>query len=61
MITKQRTQARKEKSTLEKVLDNTTTRQVGRTVARELTRGILGVLGVKTTRRRTTKRNTGWF
>lgn len=61
VISKQRTRARKEKSTLEKVLDNTTTRQVGRTVARELTRGILGVLGVKTTARRSTRRNTGWF
>ena len=56
----QRTAARKEKSTLEKVLSNTTTRQVGRTVAREITRGILGVLGVPTTRRRS-KRSTGWF
>ena len=61
VMTKQRTSARKEKSTLEKVLSNTTTRQVGRTVARELTRGLLGVLGVKTTTRRTTRRRTGWF
>ena len=43
---------RKEKSTLEQVMDSTLTRQVGRTVARELTRGLLGVLGVKTTRSR---------
>jgi hypothetical protein len=34
---------------MEKVFSNTTTRQIGRTVARELTRGILGVLGVKAT------------
>lgn len=34
-----------EKSTVEKVLTSTTARQVGRTVARELTRGLLGVLG----------------
>jgi hypothetical protein len=39
---------RKEKS----VWESTTTRQIGRTVARELTRGLLGVLGVKTTSRR---------
>ncbi len=52
--------SRREKSTLEKVFDSTTTRQIGRTVARELTRGLLGVLGVKTTRRRR-RRNTGWF
>jgi hypothetical protein len=43
-----RVSRRKEKS----VWDNTTTRQIGRTVARELTRGLLGVLGVKTTTRR---------
>ena len=61
VIKKQRTNARKEKSTLEKVLDSTTTRQVGRTVAREITRGILGVLGVKATRRRTTRSSKGWF
>jgi hypothetical protein len=60
-ITKQRTRARQEKSTLEKVISNTTTRQIGRTVARELTRGLLGVLGVKPTRRRTTRKKTGWF
>ncbi|HZV68193.1 MAG TPA: helicase HerA-like domain-containing protein [Saprospiraceae bacterium] len=61
VITKQRTRATKEKSTMEKVFSNTTTRQIGRTVARELTRGILGVLGVKTTTRRTTRKKTGWF
>jgi hypothetical protein len=61
VIAKQRTSARKEKSTMEKILSNTTTRQVGRTIAREVTRGILGVLGVKTTTRRTTRRKTGWF
>ena len=46
------------KSILEKVMDSTVTRQVGRTVARELTRGLLGVLGVRTTARRKSK---GWF
>jgi len=55
------TRASNEKSTLEKVFSNTTTRQIGRTVARELTRGILGVLGVKATVRRVTKKKTGWF
>ncbi len=43
---------RKEKSTFEKIMTSTTTRQIGRTIARELTRGLLGALGVKTTRRR---------
>lgn len=33
-----------EKSTIEKVLNNTVTRQVARTAAREVTRGLLGVL-----------------
>lgn len=49
---------KQEKSTVEKVLTSTTARQVGRTVAREITRGLLGVLGVGSTRR---KKKTGWF
>ncbi|HMS32582.1 MAG TPA: DUF853 family protein [Ignavibacteria bacterium] len=51
---------REEKSTVEKVLTSTTARQVGRTVARELTRGILGVLGIggSTSSKR---KKTGWF
>lgn len=61
IVSKQKAAARKGKSTFEKVLSNPTTRQVGRTVAREITRGILGVLGVPTTTRRTTRRRTGWF
>ena len=44
--------ARKEESTIEKVTKNTMVRQVGNTLMRELTRGLLGVLGLKTTRRR---------
>ncbi|RMG87800.1 MAG: DUF853 family protein [Bacteroidetes bacterium] len=51
---------RKEKSTLEKIMTSTTTRQIGRTIARELTRGLLGAIGIKTTRRRRRKK-TGWF
>jgi DNA helicase HerA-like ATPase len=44
---------RREKSTMEKVLTSTTTKQIGRTLAREFMRGILGVLGLGgTTRRR---------
>jgi len=58
---KVRRSRKREKSTLEKVLSSTTTRQIGRTVARELTRGLLGVLGVRTTRRRSRRKNTGWF
>jgi len=56
-----RRSTKREDSTLEKMSKNTAVRQIGRTVARELTRGLLGVLGVKTTRRRSTRRRTGWF
>ena len=47
VIQTQRKRAVNEKSALEKVLSSTTTRQIGRTVARELTRGLLGILGVR--------------
>jgi DNA helicase HerA-like ATPase len=47
---------RKEKSTLEEVLDSSVTKQIGRTIFRELTRGLLGVLGVSTTTRRKSTR-----
>ncbi|MCC6865860.1 MAG: DUF853 family protein [Ignavibacteria bacterium] len=49
---------KEEKSTVEKVLTSTTARQVGRTVAREVTRGLLGVLGIGSTRR---KKKSSWF
>lgn len=45
--TTSRSSSRREKSTLEKVMNNTTTRQIGRTLARELARGLLGILGGK--------------
>jgi DNA helicase HerA-like ATPase len=48
-----------EKSVLETVMDNPITRQVGRTVARELTRGLLGVLGLGGSS--SSRRKTGWF
>lgn len=48
------------KSVLQKVFDSTVTRQVGRTVARELTRGLLGMFGIKTTTT-TTRRKKSWF
>jgi hypothetical protein len=50
----------REKSTFEQVLNSPTTRQIGRTVARELTRSLLGVLGVggSSSKRR---KKTSWF
>lgn len=47
-----RSRSRREKSILEKIMSNPTTRQIGRTVARELTRGLLSAMGVRSTRRR---------
>ena len=56
-----RTSTRQEKSTFEKVLDSQVTKQIGRTLASSLTRGLLGVLGVKTTSSRSTTRKSGWW
>ncbi|MBL7950995.1 MAG: DUF853 family protein [Flavobacteriales bacterium] len=42
--------AKKETSVIEDISKNTMVRQVGRTVMRELTRGLLGVLGIKSRR-----------
>jgi uncharacterized protein len=42
----------REKSTIETITENTMVRQVGRTLAREIVRGLLGVLGVSTATRR---------
>lgn len=47
---------KEEPGTLEKVSKNTMVRQLGNTVLREFTRGLLGMLGVKPTRSRTAKR-----
>jgi DNA helicase HerA-like ATPase len=44
---------RPEKTTLEKVLADPMTRQIGRTVAREVARGLLGVLGLGGARKST--------
>ena len=56
--TSRRGRPRKEKSTFEQISENTMVRQIGRTVARELTRGLLGVLGMggTTRKRRSTSR-----
>jgi DNA helicase HerA-like ATPase len=45
----------REKSTIESITENTMVRQVGRTLAREIVRGLLGVLGVSTATRRRRK------
>jgi uncharacterized protein len=52
--------AEEDKSVFEKVSDSPLTKQIGRTVVRELTRGLLGVLGLGG-RSSTTRRKTGWF
>ena len=49
-----------EESFLESVSKNPMARQIGNTIVREVTRGLLGVLGLRSTTRRTTRR-TGWF
>ncbi|MEM1322741.1 MAG: helicase HerA-like domain-containing protein [Bacteroidota bacterium] len=54
-----RSSRRREKSTLEKVMSSTTTRQIGRTVARELTRGLLGVLGLGGSSK--SRKKSSWF
>ena len=43
---RKQTRSRTKKSSFEKILTSTTTRQIGRTVAREFARGLLGVLGL---------------
>ena len=45
---------KEEKSTIEKISENTMVRQVGRTVMREVARGLLGVLGLA-------GKKKGWF
>lgn len=47
---------KEEKSTLEKLSENTMVRQVGRTVFKEVARGLLGVLGIGGK-----KKKSGWF
>ena len=60
-IEEKKTSGRKEKSTVERVLDNSVTRQIGRTAANVITRSLLGALGLggrSSTRKR---KNTSWF
>lgn len=39
--------SKREKSAIEKIMDSTLTKQIGRTFTRELTRGLMGILGIK--------------
>lgn len=54
-----KTSGRQEKSTIEKVLDNSVTRQIGRTAANVITRSLLGALGLGG--RSSRKKSTSWF
>lgn len=57
-----RRSSREEKSVLEKIADSTVGRQVGRTVARELTRGLLGVLGLGgRSRGKSRRKKSSWW
>jgi hypothetical protein len=52
--------ARKEKSTLETILDSSVSRQVGRTAANVITRTLLGALGLGA-RRSSARKKSSWF
>jgi hypothetical protein len=56
-----RKEEKEEKSTLEKVLENPVTKQIGRTAASVITRSLLGALGLggKSSSRR--KKSSSWF
>jgi DNA helicase HerA-like ATPase len=51
---------KEEPGMIETIAKDPLARQIGRTVARELTRGLLGVLGLGGARR-STRKKTGWF
>lgn len=53
-------QEKEEPGMIETIAKDPLARQIGRTVARELTRGLLGVLGLGGSRR-STRKKTGWF
>ncbi|PBQ31230.1 ATPase [Sphingobacteriaceae bacterium] len=56
---KEKRPAKEEKSTIEKLSENTMVRQVGRTVVKEVARGLLGVLGIGGSGRK--KKGSSWF
>jgi hypothetical protein len=60
--TTRQTNTSRRKSPLDTVINSPTSRSIGNTVAREVTRGLLGMLGVPTsTRKRSTRRRSSWF
>ena len=56
-VEKPKTKQKQEKSVLEKASENTMVRQIGRTVMKEVARGLLGVLGLGGSSRK----KKGWF
>ncbi|MGZ5135506.1 MAG: helicase HerA-like domain-containing protein, partial [Flavitalea sp.] len=58
---KKPTAKRPEKSTMEKVLDSSVTRQIGRTAANVITRSLLGALGLGGRSTTRTRKNSSWF
>jgi DNA helicase HerA-like ATPase len=56
----QKKAGKQEKSTVEKVLDNSVTRQIGRTAANVITRSLLGALGLGG-RSSSKKKSSSWF
>lgn len=60
VATPKKSSGRQEKSTLETILDSSVTKQVGRTAANLLTRGLLGALGLGG-RSSGRKKSTSWF
>jgi hypothetical protein len=54
---------KEEPGMIETIAKDPLARQIGRTVARELTRGLLGVLGLggRTSSTRSTRKKTSWF
>ncbi len=59
--TKSKSKEKEDPGMLEQLSKNTMVRQLGREVTRQVTRGLLGALGIKTTRSSSSRRKSGWF
>lgn len=57
-VEKPRSKQKEEKTVFEKASENTMVRQIGRTVMKEVARGLLGVLGLGVS---SSKKKKGWF